>query len=297
MSTIRAMVPTERKTTMARMTSKSLAGIGYAGAAGSSAACRTAVLQLLLYGGRIGSALILTNDHRHGLLLTVGEGDLIAVKSGFSSGYAGEGPRTMSFVLEILLSHAVEIDELAVDNELLTRLDASALTAADVDQLKSARPIRPSRWYDYILDFSDRRQKGTLFEETEPRIPLGLIDARLIDLAIHFEDEPDHRLLVGYRRLEDVVRTRTGLEREFGAKLFQVAFGGEESLLHWEGIDGAEQQGRLLLFTGTYMAHRNPRAHQESRQALRQQAREFLLLNHLYALECAASPRTATPHS
>jgi hypothetical protein len=235
--------------------------------------------------------MILTNDHRHCLLLRVGEGDLIGVKSGFSSGYAGEGPRTLSFVLEILMAHAIDIEELNVQSDMLTRLDASALTAADVDELNAARPIRPSRWYDYIFDHSDTRPKGTLFEETDPRIPLSLIDARIIDLAIHFEDEPDNRLLVGYRRLEDLVRTRTGLEREFGAKLFQATFSGEDSILHWEGIDGAEQQGRVLLFTGTYMAHRNPRAHQESRHDLRQQAREFMLLNHLYELECAASTR------
>jgi hypothetical protein len=228
-------------------------------------------------------------------LLKVGEGDLIAVKSGFSSGYSGEGPRTLSFVLEILQTHGIDIEELSVDCGMLARLDASALTAADVDELSAARPIRPSRWYDYIFDHSDSCPKGTLFEETDPRIPLSLIDARIIDLAIHFEDEPDNRLLVGYRRLEDLVRTRTGLEKEFGAKLFQAAFGGEDSILHWEGIDGAEQQGRVLLFTGTYMAHRNPRAHQESQHDLRQQAREFMLLNHLYSLECAAFLRKGVP--
>lgn len=278
-----------------RITLKSLAGIGYAGAAGSSADCCTAVLQLLFYGRRITSAMILTNDHRHCLLLTVGEGDLIAVKSGFASGYGGEGPRTLSFVLEILQAHAINIEELDVDSELLARLEASALTRADVEELNAARPIRPSRWYDYLFDRSDTRPKEALFEETDPRIPLSLIDARIIDLAIHFEDEPDNRLLVGYRRLEDLVRARTGLDREFGAKLFQAAFGGEDSILHWEGIDGAEHQGRVLLFTGTYMAHRNPRAHQESQHDLRQQAREFMLLNHLYGLECEASFRKGVP--
>jgi hypothetical protein len=145
---------------MARITLKSLAGIGYAGAAGSSADCCTPVLQLLFYGRRVVSAMILTNDQRHCLLLKVGEGDLIGVKSGFSSGYAGDGPRTLSFVLEILLAHAIDIEELNVQSDMLTRLDASALTAADVDELNAARPIRPSRWYDYIFDHSDTRPKG-----------------------------------------------------------------------------------------------------------------------------------------
>jgi hypothetical protein len=102
----------------------SLAGIAYAGVAGSSADCRTAVLQLLFYGHRIASAKILTHDSSHCLLLRVGESDLVAIKSGFASGYSGEGPQSLSFVLQALMAFDVEIEEYEVPEEYLARLDA-----------------------------------------------------------------------------------------------------------------------------------------------------------------------------
>jgi Protein of unknown function (Hypoth_ymh) len=254
------------------------------------------VLQLLLYGHRIASVRILTHDSSHCLLLTVGESDLVAIKSGFASGYSGEGPQALAFVLQALLAYGVEIDEYEVPEDYLARLDASALTSKDIELLERLRPIRPSRWYDYGYQASERREKGDLFADLEPKLPLAIIDSRIMDIAIHFEDDPDAKLLTGYRRLEDIVRERTGLVGEFSTKLLSKAFLGKESLLCWEGVDGGEQEGRALLFTGTYMAHRNPRAHRErspglGKRGLAKHVSEFLLLNHLFSLEREASVR------
>jgi hypothetical protein len=276
-----------------RLRLNSLAGIAYAGAPGSSSSCRTAVLQLLFYGKRIASARILTNDGSHCLLLGIGESDLVAIKSGFASGYLGEGPQSLSFALQALMAFGVEIEEYEVAGDYLARLDASALTSTDIESVERAPPIRPSRWYDYCYPDSERREKGILFADLDPRLPLAIIDNRIMDIAIHFEDDPDSKLMTGYRRLEDLVRARTGLVGEFSTKLFAKAFAGEESLLCWEGTDGAEQQGRALLFTGTYMAHRNPRAHQERRHDLGKHISEFMLLNHLFRLEREASARSS----
>jgi hypothetical protein len=284
---------------MTQLRLNSLAGIAYAGVAGSSQDCRTAVLQLLFYGNRIARVRILTHDGSHCLLLTVGESDLIAIKSGFASGYQGEGPQTLAFVLQALLAYGTDIEEYEVPEGYLARLDASALTSKDIGLLERLRPIRPSRWYgyDYGYQDSERREKGVLFADLEPRLPLAIIDSRIVDIAIHFEDDPDGKLLTGYRRLEDIVRERTGLVGEVSTRLFAKAFLGEESLLYWEGVDGGEQQGRAQLFTGTYMAHRNPRAHQErghglGKHGLGRHISEFLLLNHLFGLEREASVRS-----
>jgi hypothetical protein len=83
-------------------------------------------------------------------------------------------------------------------------------------------------------------------------------------------------------RLEDIVRARTGLS-ESNTKLFSRAFGGKAPLLTWPVLDENEHSGRLNLFTGVYMAYRNPRAHQEKPQSER--LAEFLLLNQLFRLE------------
>src|SRR5258707_8006424 len=53
-----------------------------------------------------------------------------------------------------ILGRPIQMD---VTSDVLERLDSSALTAADLDHINAARPIRPSRWYDYIYDHSDTR--------------------------------------------------------------------------------------------------------------------------------------------
>jgi hypothetical protein len=73
-----------------------------------------------------------------------------------------------------------------------------------------------------------------------------------------------------------------------GSNLFEKAFrsGRPKPLLHWNKLDTGERQGRVNLFTGAYMAHRNPRGHREfGGSRARVDLTEFLLLNHLYQLE------------
>ena len=73
-----------------------LAGIEYSGLPGISRACKDAVMRLFQYGDRITHARVLTHDNDHCLLLTINSLDLIAVKSGFGSGYSGEGAHAFS---------------------------------------------------------------------------------------------------------------------------------------------------------------------------------------------------------
>jgi hypothetical protein len=262
-----------------------LAGIEYSGIAGASQECQNAVVRLLQFGDSITHARILSSNNNHCLLLTINAGDLVAIKSGFTSGYGGEGPRRFSYVLQLLEASDVEIDEYQVDGALLERLDACGLTVSDVQRLDAAKPVRPSRWHDYVFDKDfDAARDGRLWREFPHVIPFAIIDSRIADLALSFWKGPDDRLLKGYRRLEDIVRERTGIP-EHGAKLFSQALGGLSPRLEWKDIDETERSGRLNLFTGTYMAHRNPRAHRELKPHPGVQLAEFLLLNHLYCLE------------
>lgn len=279
---------------------ENLAGIEYAGVAGSSKDCKDAVLRLIHFGDRITHAKILSAGRDHCLLLTVNVGDLIAIKSGFASGYGGEGPRTFSHVLQALKAHGTEIVEHNVSPELVERLDRSALTTIDLNQLESSRPLHPSRWYDYVSDRECKReQEGTLWAELPLTIPLAILDGRLVDLALSFWDGPDDRLLKGYRRLEDIVRKRTGIQ-EHNTKLFARAFHPTDGKLRWQEGNEGEHAGKMNLFTGTYGAHRNRRAHQELQTNPKELLAEFLLLNHLYLLEAQAvdvAPRESESRS
>ncbi len=270
------------------------AGIEYLGLARISQACQEAVIRRVQYGEKIAQALILTSAGTHCLLLGNGIGDQAAVKSGFASGYGGEGPNAFSYVLQLLDAHGTEIEEVEVEPELLDRLDDSALTVADLHLINTARPVRPLTWYRYILDDDRNSDKhGRLWREFQPVIPFAIIDPRLIDVALGFWDDPDAKLVTGYRRLEDVIREHTGLTGH-GTALLSTAFLGDKSPLCWESVSENEQKGRGMLFTAAFMAHRNPRAHQELKADAEAQLRELLLLNHLFVLQREATSRSAT---
>jgi hypothetical protein len=266
------------------MTEK-LAGIEYVGLAGISRECQDGVLRLLQYGTEITRVRILSTSKDHCLLLTVDVGDLVAVKSGFSSGYRGEGPRTFSYVLEVLEGHGVNIDEYIVPQEMIERLDMSSLTSADLKAIDAAKPVRPSRWHDYIFEpYSSKIQGRDLWRNFPLIIPFAIIDSRITDLAISFWEGPDERLLTGYRRLEDIFRERTSID-EHGTKLLSQALAPNGGKLTWKDIGDSERAGRMQLFTGAYQAYRNRRAHRESKERAENALIEFLLLNHLYILE------------
>jgi hypothetical protein len=129
-----------------------LAGIEYVGVAGISKECQDGVSRLLQYGDQITHARILSSPSDHCLLLSVNCGDIVAVKSGFTSGYLGEGPRTFSYVLEVLQAQGVNIEEYTVSPEMIERLDMSSLTSADLKTIDTAKPVRGSRWRDYLLE-------------------------------------------------------------------------------------------------------------------------------------------------
>jgi hypothetical protein len=268
-----------------------LAAIEYVGLSGISKECQDAVLRFIQFGNRITHAVVLScyksNECKeHCLLLTLEDTDLVAVKSGFASGYGGEGPRRFSYVLQVLDDHGSEIEEHNVPQEFINRLDSSALTRIDLEMLKRSEPCRPSRWHDYVREgHFEHARKGMLWqEEFPPVIPFAMIDGRIFDLALSFWDNPDSNLLRGYRRLEDIVRERTGLD-EHGSKLFSHAFNPSDGVLTWRNIDDGERSGRMQLFIGTYNAHRNRRAHIELGGHNTELLAEFLLLNHLYRLE------------
>jgi hypothetical protein len=262
------------------------AGIEYVGISGISKDCQDAVLRFIQFGTRITHVRILSAKNRHCLLLTREGGDQVAVKSGFATGYGGEGPRRFSYVLQVLDSHGAEIVEHDAPRSVLDKIDDSALTRSDLKRVKKMRHVLPSRWYDYVSERDFKRaREGTLWcEEFPPVIPFALIDARIMDLALNFWDSPDNGLLVAYRRLEDIVREKTAIKHS-GAKLFAQAFNPTDGALTWEHVDDGERAGRMQLFTGTYGAHRNRRAHKELQTHSRELLAEFLLLNHLDCLE------------
>jgi hypothetical protein len=272
--------------TFQRLKSTDLAGIQYLGRDGITASCIKAVTQLLSSGSAFNNALLLTCGQEHAVLLCGQYEDFVAVKSGFSSGYCGEGPRGLATVLLLLQRHRIEIEEYRVSTEFMHRLAQSALLKIDIDLLFKASPVRPQRWYDYVNDqgMSLTKQDGRLVRFYSPCLPYAVIDERIIDLAVQFPDNEDASIICAYRRLEDLLRRRTGIAGE-GTRLFSKVFIAENAPLSWDVPDLAESKGRGTLFNAIYMAFRNARAHREIKQSTDSAVREFLLVNELFRLE------------
>jgi hypothetical protein len=268
-----------------KIASRDLAEVQYDGLPGISLTCRESVARRIQFGETIESALILTSDSFHALLLCVrGQGDVI-VKAGFASGYPGEGPRTLADVLILLEDVGALIDEVEIASELMERIERSSLTNADLAQIGSCQRVRPMRWHEYIYDvYGPRENRPDPWSHFSPVMPLGLIDPRLRDIAKTFNERPDEALLMGFRRLEDLLRRRVG-STEVGTKLVSQCLLGDAPMLRWKGSEPGEQVGRAQLFVAAFKAFRNPRAHRELDTPDRELWHEFLLLNHLFCLE------------
>jgi hypothetical protein len=264
------------------------AGIEYYGNPDGTQECVNAVLRLIQFNDVILKASILTCNNSHGLLLYINVGDLVAIKPGFASGYPGVGPRGFSYVLQLLNAYNVEIEEYEIEPNFMDRLEHSCLTLLDIKSIESEKPIHPSRWYYYIYEEDlDGNFNERIWKKFPNVLPLSSIDTRITDLAKSFWENPDEKLLTGYRRLEDIVRERCSI-KEHSSKLFSKAFQNPKPLLIWADLDESEQIGRANLFTSTYLAYRNPRAHKEMEKKQIDLISEFLLLNHLFLLECTA---------
>lgn len=269
--------------------------IQYLGEPGSSYDCRDAIIQILQHGDKITRAEILTHRTSHAFRLTINDRDRVIVKSGFASGYSGTGPHVFCYVLKLMEAHGAEIDEYLVSEEFLERVECSCLREADIRRLDRKRPARPSRWGDYVYDCDWNRGKSKqLWDEFPLAIPFRIIDPRIMDIALDFWEAPSDRLLTAFRRLEDIVRQRTGVSEKSG-KLFAQTFLGPKRLLGWPNCDEGECASRGELFRVTFSAFRNPHAHGEANRSDEELLSEFLVVNQLYRLEHAAV--THTPDS
>lgn len=240
---------------------------------------------LLQGGATISKAVLLSAKSTHGFLLTIAPDYLVAVKAGFRSGYAGEGPAGLAFILKQFQLHRVEVHEIDVAADVLTCLNDSKLAESTVKAIQLARPVAPQRLEDYTYGpvHSGAARIDSRFKDN-PVVPFSIIDSRIMDLAISFWDDPDAKLMSGYRLLEERIRERTQLQ-EHGAQLFSAAMLPPKAPIDWPGLPDNEKRGRAQLFTSTFMAYRNARAHRNPVATKPSLLIEFLLLNHLFLLE------------
>lgn len=267
------------------------AHLEYFGTTGVTQRCKEALQKILQYGDEVLRVVILSHENKHGFYLVDSYEYPMIILPGFTTGYNGEGPRGFSYCLALLLDNNIMIDEVVLPKQIFKRLEDGALSFEDLEFFEKTRPLRPNRYYEYILDnHLKNKQDGTLWSEFKPVIPLGLVEPRLIKLARDFSNDPRDIVFKASRLLEDTVRRRIDA-KEDGARVFSAAFHGNSSYLYWPNIETSEQTGRANLFTGAYQAYRNPKAHNERKEDLNDLMRQFLLINQLFFLESEATTR------
>ena len=280
---------------------KDLAKIQYHGDHGITRSCLNAIIRLIQCGCQIEDVKLLTLGNFHCFLLSIeGEESHIAIKSGFSSGYSGEGPRGLSYALQLLQQHVPWIKEFNISSKFYQHISDSCVLISDLNEINPENQVFGSRIRLYIhacgYDSSSAIENHKALQDNFPSIvPLKFVDYRISALALKLKSEPDSSLMTSYRRLEASIRKRTGFESDtIGAKLFTKAFRGDNAPLYWENVDPAEREGRAAMFEGIYMAFRNRRAHRELKLSLDEETREFILVNELFLLESKAINRSQT---
>lgn len=294
-----------------------LAGIEYHGLPGITSHCLRAIVRLIHFGDVVEKAALVSCENRHAFILALEYDRQIAIKSGFSSGYPGEGPRGLSKALLLLERHCNDIEEYEVSEGFIDRIDDSCLMSEDLDSLEAAQPVRPVRYYDYVFEQDSGDDESTfedfiashdsspeviarsskqdrLLNKLFPKeIPFGILDDRIVDLAFKFRSDPDGAILTAYKRLEGIIRRKIGGSDKSGSTLISDAFLKESSPLCWQREHQTEQKGRAQLFVGAFMAFRNRRAHREISLSPEEELREFLLVNELYLLEATTTLRAS----
>lgn len=253
--------------------------------------CLDAVVRLITQPKNVSLVLLLTCGQNHAFYLETQDPSPVLIKSGFTSGYPGEGPAGLAIALHLLQRHRIDIGEVEITPAAMSRLNGSKLTASDVSKIREGRHILPARIYDYMHDgLKGRGRPVDQMRLAAPLvIPWAVLDDRLVEFAIEFDLEPDMAVFKAFRRLEVLVKERCGLGAEsHGKKVFQQAFRGGGAVLEWSGLPSAEADGRAMLFEGAYAAFRNARAHRDSAPDKVGAYREFLLINELFLLEAEA---------
>lgn len=270
-------------------------GIQFVGVVGITESCVKAVLRYLQFDDLLSKVFIITNENTHALILHIECDEIIAVKSGFRSGYNGEGPKGLSYVLSLINAKKLEgqdidIEEYEVKRNIIEKINASQLSCSELKKIEKY-PVRPVRWLEYMYAYRDQYSKKESFLKRFPLVvPFSIIDERLFDLSISFWENPNDKIFTGYKRLEDAIRKRCNINGN-GGNLFKHAFKGNSSFLYWPDLTTLETEKLVNLFTAIYGGFRNRRAHKEIKENPANELSEFLMLNHLFRLEAASKIR------
>lgn len=252
--------------------------------------CLNALGFILQTNSVIEKALLLSFNQEHAYLINSAKNTYI-IRSGFTSGYQGEGPKGLASSLQLLLKHNIEVEEIIITEKIMKKVNHSSLSDTDIKTLLTSNVVRPINIYEYIYAIYQTTEYQIKNDRCYPTVlPFNLIDERIFDLALKFYDDPNRSIFNAFVRLENIVQKRTNSDKHSSA-LFEYAFCSENPPLICKSEDKRASQATGRLFTNIYKAFRNEHAHNEVSKPLKILIREFLLINELYLLESESIKR------
>lgn len=123
----------------------------YLGEAGVTETCLYSLFNLLQTHADLSYALLLTNNQFHAFIIKDKSNSYYIIRSGFTSGYPGEGPKGLVKALTILNKHQIETEEIVVTLKLMSKLNNSSLSDNDIDFIFKEKIIRPIRLQDLSI--------------------------------------------------------------------------------------------------------------------------------------------------
>lgn len=253
--------------------------------------CLEALGFILQTQQNIEKAILLSNKQYHAFLI-ISERNTYVVRSGFTSGYMGEGPKGLASSLQLLLKHQIDIEEVNISEKLMKKVNKALILESDVKHILESKFVRPLRIHEYIYTIYETLEYQQINDRHYPiELSYHLIDPRIFDLALKFKEEPNNAIMTAYARLEDILRHKTKTDL-FSSNLLKTAFISDKhkSMYKWN-VDNEEVSNAIgRLFTHIFTVYRNECAHGEINKQYKMQIREFILINELYLLENESIP-------
>lgn len=91
--------------------------VEYWGNQGITQTCLMSLCNLIQTHSDLTYALLLTNEQTHAFIIKDENESFYVIRSGFTSGYMGEGPRGLATALTLLKRHEIETEEILVSSK------------------------------------------------------------------------------------------------------------------------------------------------------------------------------------
>ena len=197
------------------------------------------------------------------------EVDLTVVHSGFTSGYGGEGPRSYSQALCMILDRGIPTNEIRVDETEFDAIEHRKMTTKLAERLRTANDT-PIEWpWIGVWDRHETEIEDQTFWKTwhRPKLDFDFLDPELTKRCrslwpLHAEAA----VFEAFRIVEERLRALVGGSGEgedplIGERLITKALNPKDGILTDKSLASSEREGLHLMFRGAYQFVRNPRAH------------------------------------